>query len=322
MDKSKLKVKSIIGLLGILIFLTFDLMLFGAGVRALDAGLACPDWPLCFGKVVPDLHLGVWLEFGHRAIAGFVFILFVVLIFKSLKLKGYSGFKWMLGFGFFMLVAQVIMGGLTVLRLLEPGIVTLHLTLATVFLGTLYIMREYAKREVSEKVKNSVSMLMRFLLTLPVAVVFGQIMLGGWVATTYSGMVCVDFPTCNGSLIPTLEGPIGIQVIHRLGAYLTALVVSGFAFYVLFAKSFASNLRLKKLAIYSVVMVFAQIGLGVMNVFLLIPAWMTVLHLAGALVLFRFCLETSIVSWMGEVVEAKSEKLATQKIPKIQVAKS
>ena len=59
-------------LLGLLIFLTVDLMVLGAGVRALDAGLTCPYWPLCFGKVIPAMHVGVWLEFIHRVIAGFV----------------------------------------------------------------------------------------------------------------------------------------------------------------------------------------------------------------------------------------------------------
>ena len=61
-------------ILGFLIFLTFDLMLLGASVRALDAGLACPDWPMCFGHAIPHYELKVYLEFIHRCVAGFVSI--------------------------------------------------------------------------------------------------------------------------------------------------------------------------------------------------------------------------------------------------------
>src|SRR3954469_22329765 len=61
----------------ILIALTVGLMALGAGVRAMQAGLSCPDWPLCFGKVIPDFHVGVYFEFIHRSYAGLVSILFV-----------------------------------------------------------------------------------------------------------------------------------------------------------------------------------------------------------------------------------------------------
>ncbi len=53
--------------LGWLIFLVVDLMVLGAAVRAFDAGLTCPDWPLCFGNVVPAFHWGVYFEFIHRS---------------------------------------------------------------------------------------------------------------------------------------------------------------------------------------------------------------------------------------------------------------
>ena len=97
--------------------LTFCLIDLGALVRAFDAGLACPDWPLCYGEVVPPFDLKVAFEWGHRAFAGSI----------SLGLLALSAMGWpkralrsRLVFAWALLLTQVVFGGLTVLLLLAP----------------------------------------------------------------------------------------------------------------------------------------------------------------------------------------------------------
>ena len=113
-------------IIGFLIFLTFDLMILGAGVRAMDAGLTCPDWPMCFGHAVPEFHIGVYLEFIHRSIAGILGMIYAGCFVFALFNKELKAVRWMMTVSLLLLLSQIIMGGLTVLKLLAPGIVTLH----------------------------------------------------------------------------------------------------------------------------------------------------------------------------------------------------
>ena len=65
-----------------LVAIIYVLLIFGASVRVWGAGLACPDWPLCFGMLVPEIDFKVGLEFGHRVYAGGVSLLFVWLGYR------------------------------------------------------------------------------------------------------------------------------------------------------------------------------------------------------------------------------------------------
>ncbi len=282
---------------GFLIFLVFDLMLLGAGVRAQDAGLACPDWPLCFGQVIPDLHLKVWLEFIHRVVAGVVFILYVIFLVRIYRKYSEDGTLKFLGLlGLLILFSQVIMGGLTVLKLLAAGIVTTHLALATIYLGLLYLMKERIHEH--EQGWWSRSGRVRWILLVPVVFVMAQLLLGGAVAASYAGKVCLDFPKCLGQWIPTLQGQIGLQVIHRLGAY-TVFTVSLMFLLASRGRGWGATLtpRLKRLFGVFFGLVVLQIGVGVASLKLLIPVWITIVHLAVALLLFRTTLEIAYWGW-------------------------
>lgn len=277
--------------LSFLIFLTFDLMLLGAAVRALDAGLTCPDWPLCFGRAVPEFHLGVYLEFLHRCIAGVVAIIFTILfIYSFIKIKLQS-VRWLMWVGLFFLMAQIVMGGLTVLKLLAPKIVTLHLALAATFLVTL----KFIQNQVQNVKKAQVPASYFLLAPLGFILVSVQILLGGWVASNYAGMACFDFPQCNGQWFPAFTGPIGAQVIHRLGAYSLALFF--IFFFVKAVRDFSQKQvdeSVKQLAAKMFMIVLSQVAVGIANVLWKVPAWLTVVHLGLALYLLMLILEMNI----------------------------
>lgn len=274
-------------ILNILIFLTFDLMLLGAGVRTMDAGLTCPDWPLCFGKVVPKYHLGVYLEFIHRVIAGIVGILYMFFFVKVWRDQKFKKIRILSLIGLFFLVAQIIMGGLTVFKLLDAYIVTFHLTLATVFLLSLVIMKKNMRKgidPVAEIKPLKVSKLFKALVAVAAFFVLVQIILGGLVASTYSGLVCIDFPTCNGQYFPAMTGPIAIQMFHRFGAYwLSFLLILLYAIAIFYASPMGLGHKQRVMATQILLLVGTQIYVGVMNLKYLMPAFLSVFHLALAL---------------------------------------
>jgi cytochrome c oxidase assembly protein subunit 15 len=283
-------------ILAFLIFLTFDLMLLGAAVRALDAGLTCPDWPMCFGRAIPEYHLGVYMEFIHRCVAGFVSILFFCCFIYSFINARLRRLRWIFSVSFFLLLAQVVMGGLTVLQLLAPGIVTLHLGLATAFLISLV----YAESVLTPPISESVPRTGRFqryklLALVGLVLICIQILLGGWVASNYAGSVCVDFPTCNGQWFPAWTGPIGAQIIHRLGAYAVALF---YTFFFIHSVRLASRREIthsdKITAGRMFMLVLTQVAVGVFNLKLLVPAWLTVVHLGLAIFLMLTMLKLNL----------------------------
>ena len=140
---------------------------------------------------------------------------------------------------------------------------------------------------------------------LGVIIVLIQIALGGWVSSNYAGIACVGFPQCNGKWLPTLhfsEGfnlfsPVGanyqggvldsnvrvtIQLIHRLGAIVTALYVLLLSF-ILWIRSDMPIVR--RMACLAMIMVLIQFTLGILNVVYFLPLWIAVAHNGGAALL-------------------------------------
>lgn len=269
------------------------LICLGGAVRAFNAGLACPDWPLCFGDVIPDFHPQVYLEFIHRAVAGIEAIVSFYLAYHVFKSDLSKSIKRMVGFSLLVLITQVIMGGLTVLKLLQSGIVLMHLGLALVFFSSLL----WIKFSLQEKEQISYSpAIYRNSLKL-LLVVFLQILLGGWVASNYAGLACLDFPTCNGNWFPPLDGIVGIQMIHRFGAYFTFTVAVLYFFLTNYwVKNSKSSILHWKLAKWIVSLLMVQVAIGIANIKFQIPALLTVLHLAVASVILACSLKLVFIS--------------------------
>ncbi len=271
----------------VLVFATLFLVALGGSVRAMNAGLACPDWPLCFGDFIPDYHPQVYFEFIHRVIAGLISITLVILNIKILKSPNVSKtIKWACVFSWGLILTQIVFGGLTVLLQLHDKVVATHLGLGTGFFATLVWIYSRLQLDQAHLVETRLPAEPTFLsemaryknLALAVtSAVYGQIILGGLVASNYAANVCPDFPYCHGQLVPTFSGAIGLQVIHRLGAYTLFVIVSSFTFYVI---KTARDRRVRRKALFTFGLLTMQIMVGISNVLFQAPPLITVLHLA------------------------------------------
>lgn len=264
-----------------LTFITYLLVVFGAVVRARGAGLACPDWPLCFGELVPTLDLGVILEWGHRALAGSVSLLLVGLsIWLRQDRRAWAACRGLLGVSFVVLAVQVVLGGLTVLKLLASWTVTSHLLVGNAFgvcltllSARLYELSEDGEAAAVAPVTGALQALAWGIAGLYVA----QMTLGGLVSSRFAGLVCPQWPACAGDLyFPSFEGLLGLQLSHRLVAYALTLAISAFAW------SAWDHPRLGGRSRLLLLLVIAQVALGIGNVLLRLPVEVTALHSATA----------------------------------------
>ena len=274
MDHIK-KIKNLSFLLSILIFIN---ILFGPLVRATDSGLACPDWPLCYGKVVPPADFRIWMEVGHRyysMLLGFLILGLSFLILKNKESRVEFGFLSLLSL--LVLILQVFLGKLTVTLLLNPATVNSHL-LNAIFLFSIILFIYYkSKNKLQNKILNYSKLLKPstgFML-FTMLILICQLIAGGRVSSNYAGLACPDWPTCNGVYFPKLEGIIGIQILHRYLAYLLVfLIVLNVIFSIIKNYSYQSKLFLR-MSLYALGI---QIILGVVNVLFKLPVLVTALH--------------------------------------------
>jgi len=264
-----------LGLVGV----TWVLIMFGASVRAHGAGLACPDWPLCFGEVIPPIDFGVAYEFGHRVLAGLVSLAFGVLFFWILRHRRALPARaaWLGGVALVVLVVQIVLGGLTVLELLAQWTVTSHLIAGNLFCVVLFIIALTLRESAAPVTRSPVSMAQRLGVGLFAVLLPFQFALGGLVSSNNAGLVCPSWPTCAGAAwFPTFEGLVGLHLMHRVVAYglLAAAVLPVIAS--------GGRGRVGRGSVLLLALVLAQVALGIANVMMRLPVEVTVLHTGGA----------------------------------------
>lgn len=226
-------------LIAVSVFLTFDLVVFGAFTRLTDSGLGCPDWPGCYGQANPfQSHQAIaaaealmptgpvtltkaWIEMIHRYLAMSVGVLIVAqMLIAWWRRKEMRKSPWLATGIFFFVCLQGAFGAWTVTKKLQPVIVTTHLLLGMGLLGLLtWAMARAASEASSEagKYRNAGATRLIAPATLALILVAVQIALGGWVSTNYATLACADYPLCNGALIPPLDFEHGFTLWRQLG---------------------------------------------------------------------------------------------------------
>ena len=221
----------------VLVFMTFDLIVFGAFTRLSDSGLGCPDWPGCYGASNPFYALGeiaqaeaampsgpvtvikAWIEMIHRYLAMTVGALILVQVGVAFsKLKSLGKFPLFCSLGLLLLVCiQGAFGAWTVTLKLQPIIVTIHLMLALFLLACLTVYAQQPWEQNASVRTLRIRPLPAQLILTAFVVLSIQIFLGAWVSTNYAVLACPDFPTCLGSVWPETNWEEGFTLWRQLG---------------------------------------------------------------------------------------------------------
>ena len=215
------------------LFLTFDLVLFGAFTRLTDSGLGCPDWPGCYGHVSPvgaseaiataqtAMPTGPvtfkksWIEMIHRYLAMLVGILILTLAAFTWRTER-SLWVWP-SLTLVWVCVQGAFGALTVTMKLFPLIVTLHL-LGGMLLLVLLMVQLVRQRHASNLATHQAVPIWLYVLTFICFIsVLIQTGLGAWVSSNYAVLACDTYPLCQNSWWPDMNMDKAFELWRSLG---------------------------------------------------------------------------------------------------------
>ncbi len=309
-------------MVGAAVVLVLALIMLGAWVRLTDAGLGCPDWPGCYGKLTPEqaraqiaqtvqqqggehgpVSMGkAWREMVHRYVAIGLGLLIVAIAavawWRRVELRQ-SPLLAVSLVG--VVVLQGLFGKWTVTLLLEPAIVTGHLLggmLTFALLLWLWLRQQPPSRYLDAEPVAALRVPALFAL----AMVAVQIFLGGWTSTNYAALACTDFPTCQGQWWPPADFRDGFHFVREPGMTgdgqllatqaLTAIhLVHRLGAVVVLAVVAWLGIRAirsegeRRLGVAILAMLSIQWALGLANVWLSLPIAVAVAHNGGAALL-------------------------------------
>lgn len=333
------------------LFLTFDLVLFGAFTRLTDSGLGCPDWPGCYGSASPlgahaeitaaqsamptgpVTHGKAWVEMVHRYLATGVGVLIIALTVmawrerrKSVQDGGVS--PWWPTATLVWVCMQGAFGALTVTMKLFPAIVSMHLLGGYLLLVLLAVQAAAA----STPVCGAVPCALRFWTAGALLMLLVQAMSGAWVSTNYAVLACTEFPQCQGQWWPAMDFAQGFTLWRPLGmnpdgSHITMQALTAIHFaHRLLAGLTALVLgmltwrlwrwpALNGLARWLTALLILQLTTGLSNVVLDWPLLAAVLHTGGAGAMMV------VLVWTLTVTRTVSRNPSTQSVP-LSAAKS
>ncbi|MBV8197519.1 MAG: COX15/CtaA family protein [Candidatus Eremiobacteraeota bacterium] len=267
-------------------------LVLGSWTRISGAGLTCPDWPLCRGRLIPSLTDGTIWEWAHRLLAFSVAPLLVALIVVGWTRRRRSPFiAPLLGGIVALFLLQVFLGAETVRLANTPMSVVLHWATAMALIAALSAMVAFASTRDGGTAHGGAqrSNVPTFVVAATAALAFVTMCVGAYVSSSGAGLACLSIPGCAGNVVVYTPGQV-VQMVHRAAAGVTLV---GAATAIAVAWAYPCSLRLRLAAGLGGALVCVQIVLGLLNVTLHLPMELREAHaINAALVFLAFFLAT------------------------------
>ncbi len=282
----------------ITVFWTLGLLFLGSVVHATGSSLACPDWPTCYGTLVPEMTGGIFWEHLHRLVAGGLILLFTAatwLSFRETPRFGWVRVWALVGIG--LLLIQAVLGGITVLFKLPDAISTSHLALAFLFLSLATVLANVTSPAWGEAVGPSrdSALPLRGAAAVTTGLAFLQSIVGAAVRHTDAGMACPDVPLCLGRWIPPFQHPL--VVLHFGHRVLGLLLLTAVLWVGHLAFWRSGSLRLRRLGVAAAVTALSQVLLGFLSVYFRLAVIPVSLHTLLAATLLTLLVSILTLTW-------------------------
>ncbi len=286
---------------------TFVLIIWGAVVHNTESSLACPDWPLCYNSFFPKMEGAILIEHGHRLLATMVGLLTIGLVvlttLERKKSEVHKNLFKLSCFALFLVIAQGLLGGITVIYRLPTIVSTSHLGMSLLFFSILIAIHHNAGskaitsierfKNVSEETKKYIEQnwkpFIRHGILLSLTLLYIQILLGAFMRHAGAGaacglgsnssLLCMNFESQSLTFWPIIP-QAQLHMVHRMFAVLVFCVISIFS---IRTRHFFKGLKLVRI-VSSLPFIFIsfQVLIGILTVALHLSVVPTTLHLAGA----------------------------------------
>jgi cytochrome c oxidase assembly protein subunit 15 len=298
---------------GIALVLTYVVIVLGAWVRASGSGLACPDWPTCYGQLLPlpgeippdagYSYFQVMLEWVHRLLVGVVLgPLILVIGWLAWRARDASPrMPFRAAALLILLLVQAALGGLTVLDQNSPWSVALHLSAALLLFAVLWLI--FAR---AGPVAVSASGAARALSAMLWLLALGAMASAAMTTKSGASLACSTWPLCDGALIPDLSDPgVRLNFTHRLLA--AGVGLGALALHV----SCRGRPALGPLSALVLLLTLAEIGLGGLVVLWQVPIATAIAHQALGVLTFG---AVSLLMWRANAPAPDSETLHVRRL--------
>ena len=270
---------------------TIGLVVIGVIVRATDSGMGCPDWPLCYGQIIPPttdsgdvIAYKAWLEWIHRAIAAVIGL--IVLAVVALALRNLKGRRSLQGASIALLALvlfQAWLGRQTVLESNSGASVTAHLASAMAFVGLqVWVLARSGYAETLGGIRRASGSVVAPIVAA--GAIYALLLFGSNVTGTDTGLLYPDWPLMGGTLFPPITELSTPMILHRYATAIVALILISALWIVRREKG--SPARVRQLLTYAAAVFAVQCVIGAVQIFTKLAPWTQTLHVALATVIW------------------------------------
>jgi heme A synthase len=285
-------------------------VVLGSWTRINGAGMSCPDWPLCQGRLFPSIGDGSLYEWAHRLLAFTVAPLVVAIVVVGWRRRQRSPFIVpTLATIVSLFFVQVLLGAETVALENTPFSVVLHWATAMALIASFTALAVFAAASPATSALRDMSAgsaRLRFALCTTATLAFVTMCIGAYVSASGAGLACLSIPGCAGNVVVYTPGQY-VQMLHRAAAAATLIFAAG-SLALAWASHASSRVRVATAC--GVTFICIQVLLGLLNVTLRLPVDLREAHAVNAAFVFLAFFVAAVFAALDAMTPESSGELA------------